>query len=1023
METVSPAEQAPLPSQTEQEVAGLHPAKPNISDAFAALLSDPAVAPALPSLEAAPAQLGDASTSSHHPGPHAPSASTFSAAGTENDEDDFGDFATAGAPHAAPPVLPPAVPLQPAGATVAVMPPVPPLGIPSALPSGSDDIAIVSALSIVAAEIDALAQDVAHLEAVAAGSVPTVSPEVLPRYVAALVVRADELGTRCLLRLDSVARSPDTRQARKSEVARVQALCQRVQQVSLARTGCGASQPAQGASAGKAAEESDPRSSSLHGAAATGAPDVVGASSQASHVPVGEAPAEPAGEAEEDEFGDFAAPEPGAAVDEADFAAKEANIVMGRVDAASPTEPPPAPPAAEVPALQFLTTAARQQLLRQHGAFLLHWACTESSDLAAMSSEHLAHAADGGGAGGLQQLLEEANAAAPSHVWAAMCGSVSTMAVLAGIHEGSRQPTTAGAEVQAWEGAQTPIMDFDVGCAQSALQGVLASVLWLAGEVQVAAQALPAGAAGGSATLPRKSVASWMTWQDAALSGLTTCCLGMLTLAEAALPDAPSDSASGQAWAAVRSAWDCLRTSASSLAPRLLAVLQRHEADGGSVPGSAEAAALCLLSLPDVGMFTSWLDSPATCFKPQMEPALALLREQQSAFLPAAMAMDAAWSSLEVDGLTLQPMHWLQHEGVPGMTSNRVQATGHTPLHAQVDACMTQGWLEAVPCVAKRWGAGVDFAPLPPTPQGNVFTASSCNAWTRGVGPLCSAVRAGQGSWDRPGQPPPLRLPQWSVPRQSSSGQAAWEAALASDLHEEAEGVEAWLKGADAVLQRLQRCVRGVPEAGAEQSEDEASFDSAALNGIAAVTSKVHTEQFVHAVVDATVAHSALSALSRTFAVGPAAPESAFITGIAAATSEAFSKAVGAGLSPAEFATKLQAAGTSAEVAGLLSRVLGVRADDLREGLAEVVSSAGAATLTDFDWSLRMTVSSASIEQVREPRLVLALQTAEHGKLEAEGQEGEATLLELNAEQLDDTIKQLEAAASVMHEVATSTAS
>lgn len=112
------------------------------------------------------------------------------------------------------------------------------------------------------------------------------------------------------------------------------------------------------------------------------------------------------------------------------------------------------------------------------------------------------------------------------------------------------------------------------------------------------------------------------------------------------------------------------------------------------------------------------------------------------------------------------------------------------------------------------------------------------------------------------------------------------------------------------------------------------------------------------------------------------------------------------------------------------------------------MSSAGAATLTDFDWSLRvsdraswhctvglrqptppsrsaaqMTVSSASIEQVREPRLVLALQTAEHGKLEAEGQEGEATLLELNAEQLDDTIKQLEAAASVMHEVATSTAS
>lgn len=108
---------------------------------------------------------------------------------------------------------------------------------------------------------------------------------------------------------------------------------------------------------------------------------------------------------------------------------------------------------------------------------------------------------------------------------------------------------------------------------------------------------------------------------------------------------------------------------------------------------------------------------------------------------------------------------------------------------------------------------------------------------------------------------------------------------------------------------------------------EEASFDSAALNGIAAVTSKVHTEQvpehvsglpapsrcvcrahsarcspsqFVHAVVDATVAHTALSALSRTFAVGPAAPESAFITGIAAATSEAFSKAVGAGLSPAE---------------------------------------------------------------------------------------------------------------------------
>ena len=851
METVSPAEQAPLPSQTEQEVAGLHPAKPNISDAFAALLSDPAVAPALPSLEAAPVQLGDASTTSHQPGPHAPSASTLSAAGTESDEDDFGDFATASTPHAAPPVLPPAVPLQPAGATVAAMPPVPPLGIPSALPSGSDDIAIVSALSIVAAEIDALAQDVAHLEAVAAGSVPAVSPEVLPRYVAALVVRADELGTRCLLRLDSVARSPVTRQARKSEVARVQALCQRVQQVSQARAGCAASQPAQSAPAGKAAEESDPRSSSLDGAAAAGAPDVVGASSQASHVPVGEAPAEPAGEAEEDDFGDFAAPEPGAAVDEAGFAAKEANAVMGRVDAASPTEPPPAPPAAEVPALQFLTTAARQQLLRQHGAFLLHWACTESSDLAAMSSEHLAHAADARGAGGLQQLLEEANAAAPSHVWAAMCGSVSTMAVLAGIHEGSRQPTTAaecfgmlqevaaadawlavlaarrvvrmfvraralasGAEVQAWEGAQTPIMDFDVGCAQSALQGVLASVLWLAGEVQVAAQALPAGAASGSATLPRKSVASWMTWQDAALSGLTTCCLGMLTLAEAALPDAPSDSASGQAWAAVRSAWDCLRTSASSLAPRLLAVLQRHEADGGSVPASAEAAALCLLSLPDVGMFTSWLDSPATCFKPQMEPVLVLLREQQSAFLPAAMAMDAAWSSLEVDGLTLQPMHWLQHEGVPGMTSNRVQTTGHTPLHAQVDACMTQGWLEAVPCVAKRWGTGVDFAPLPPTSQGNVFTASSCNAWTRGVGPLCSAVRAGQGTWDQPGQPPPVRLPQWSVPRQSSSGQAAWEAALASDLHEEAEGVEAWLKGADAVLQRLQRCVRGVPEAG-----------------------------------------------------------------------------------------------------------------------------------------------------------------------------------------------------------------
>ena len=67
--------------------------------------------------------------------------------------------------------------------------------------------------------------------------------------------------------------------------------------------------------------------------------------------------------------------------------------------------------------------------------------------------------------------------------------------------------------------------------------------------------------------------------------------------------------------------------------------------------------------------------------------------------------------------------------------------------------------------------------------------------------------------------------------------------------------------------------------------------------------------------------------------------------------------------------------------------------------------------------SPQLTLSSATVEKVREPRVVLALHHAEHGA-GAEGATGKPVTVELSAGQLDEVVSQLEAAAAAVHTLA-----
>jgi len=242
---------APTVAEATHPAGAINPPKPALSDAFASLLSPMAAPPAPslgPSLAASAAAPSSATATAHQAAkgemlpPFTPLAGVgVSTAGNEwggsngaahpaDDEDDFGDFEGPAFVDAAPPSAADAPPsaVQRSAAHQSV-PVVPLLDMLAPLPRGTDELTIITCISAVASEVDDLARDVAYIKNVAHGRSDQLRgtpgegchPEHLVEYVNRLCTRADEVATRCLLRLDGIARTEDTRALRKAEVRRV----------------------------------------------------------------------------------------------------------------------------------------------------------------------------------------------------------------------------------------------------------------------------------------------------------------------------------------------------------------------------------------------------------------------------------------------------------------------------------------------------------------------------------------------------------------------------------------------------------------------------------------------------------------------------------------------------------------------------------------------------------------------------------------------------------------------------------
>eukprot|EP00941_MAST-03F_sp_MAST-3F-sp1_P006158 g6158.t1 len=109
-------------------------------------------------------------------------------------------------------------------------------------------------------------------------------------------------------------------------------------------------------------------------------------------------------------------------------------------------------------------------------------------------------------------------------------------------------------------------------------------------------------------------------------------------------------------------------------------------------------------------------------------------------------------------------------------------------------------------------------------------------------------------------------------------------------------------------------------------------------------------------------------------------------------------------------ATK-RTSGLSDGVCNEIASVLNARRDDILQALSEQAASVSSSHLADFDWSLRLVMSSNELSQMREPILILTLHISD-----SEGRRKEV-VMELTKEKLGDLLSNCDKIGKVVEEL------
>ncbi|XP_025889433.1 COMM domain-containing protein 8 isoform X1 [Nothoprocta perdicaria] len=117
-----------------------------------------------------------------------------------------------------------------------------------------------------------------------------------------------------------------------------------------------------------------------------------------------------------------------------------------------------------------------------------------------------------------------------------------------------------------------------------------------------------------------------------------------------------------------------------------------------------------------------------------------------------------------------------------------------------------------------------------------------------------------------------------------------------------------------------------------------------------------------------------------------------------------FRNAVGKGASEEEAAEQLNELNSSCQEA--ITKCLKSRKEEIRNALVERVNAISSAQLQDFDWQLKLALSSDKISMLQMPLLNLDLDVRENGEIKP-------ISIEMNKEELQNLINALEAANKV----------
>jgi len=803
------------------------PAAVNLSAAFGGLLSPvvPPPSPVLPPLNGAGesgANSPKAGEATHLP-PFTPEAATQvpvqdrqhdPSMAEEDDFGDFGDFETA-APALGGVGRVPAtshltadVGQQPAegatggnvrfggGGSAAGDPPIVPLlDMPAPLPRGDDEMTIITSISTVSSEVDSLARDVRYIEDVAHGREEGLRgtpgenchTEHLVQYVQRLCKRADEVATRCLLRLDGIARTDDTRPLRKSEVQRVNQVSAPLKQLPQL-----ASSRLQGLKQlPDAVEHSAHDVPAAVPAAATLDATLGGGSSRVQQQgtdtgapmptvpPPQTSPEQPqarvqqhTGPGEGDDFGDFG-----------DFEQP-------------PQQPPVAPPSpVQVPDLSLPqsfpsdTTAQAQAgatsqpealvsradllaALIDDGAFVSAWQVEHSEEVFQdVAMKRTGSLQPSHTAADVLDMLSYLKQQLPPGVWARAVHIVGTHSLYAGLEKG-QLPTDCTAEqllLSLQATAQEDTWQACVACRrltrlaalgfilQSAAQGGCGKIeppstplllqglkpdstgehargivlFPLAAAAELRSAALKLRGAKPVAMLSSAAVASWVAWLDASTSLVLLSVTAMLTLFEAGFgAESGSSSNASGIWGVARSNWESLRSASTAVAPALLDVFERGTSAGCPVPPSAVQNAMWLLGMPELKDVASWSDTPPT------PPSGA---NSQA----ASLSVRSSWTfcTAVLDNATLQPFSWDAHALTVGLPLGCKGGEGAL----EIDSIVLASTLEAAPTLLRRWSTGAEFSALI-SPPGVARFPAAVGTWRRLAGPLASAIACKGGA-------------------------------------------------------------------------------------------------------------------------------------------------------------------------------------------------------------------------------------------------------------------------------------